>query len=131
MSIVEPNQPEEPPVTQDPESDHVESEPTSAEPEESSASRNSPATHTRIKGYWTLVTVGLLVLVVLIIFILENGQRAKVTFFGAHAELPQGVALLLAAVIGGLVVALVGVARILQLRTQAPGATRRESRRRR
>jgi uncharacterized integral membrane protein len=131
MSNVESNHPDDLSLTPAPESADVETGPTTDEPEESTASSNSPSTHTRIKGYWTAVTVGLLVLVVLIIFILENGQRAEVTFFGAHAHLPQGVALLLAAVIGGLVVALVGVARILQLRTQATRASRRESRRRR
>jgi hypothetical protein len=50
--------------------------------------------------------VGLLLLAVLLIFILENGQRAKVSFFGDHTHLPQGVALLPAAVIGGLFVVL-------------------------
>jgi uncharacterized integral membrane protein len=65
------------------------------------------------------VVVGLIVLVILLVFILENGQRAKVSFFGAQTHLPQGVALLFAAVIGGFFVALAGAARILQLRTRA------------
>jgi uncharacterized integral membrane protein len=62
-----------------------------------------------------------LVLLVLIIFILENGQRASISFMGARGHLPEGVALLLAAVIGGLFVVLAGVARILQLRLRARG----------
>ena len=82
-------------------------------------SATPPFTHTRASGYWAAVVVGLLVLLVLIIFILENGQRARVSFFGARGELPQGVALLLAAVIGGLFVVLAGAARILQLRSRA------------
>ena len=82
-------------------------------------SRTPPFTHTRASGYWAAIVVGLLLLVVLLIFILENGQRAKVSFFGAHTQLPEGVALLLAAVIGGLFVVLAGVARILQLRSRA------------
>ena len=84
-------------------------------------SRKPPFTHTRASGYWAAVVVGLLLLVVLLIFILENGQRAKVSFFGAHTHLPQGVALLFAAVIGGLFVVLAGAARILQLRSRAQG----------
>jgi len=40
---------------------------------------------------------------------------------GAHGHLPEGIALLLAAVIGGLFVVLAGVARILQLRLRARG----------
>jgi uncharacterized integral membrane protein len=94
-------------------------------------SRTPPFTHTRASGYWAAVVVGLLVLVVLIIFILANGQRAEVSFFGAHTHLPEGVALLLAAVIGGLFVVLAGTARILQLRSRAQGRPLRAARRRR
>jgi hypothetical protein len=39
-----------------------------------------------------------------------------VSFFGAHGHLPMGVALLLAAVFGILLVALPGTVRIVQLR---------------
>lgn len=74
---------------------------------------------TRISAFWVALVVSLVVLVLLIVFILENGQDARVSYFGAHADLPLGVALLLGAVIGGLVVALAGAARILQLRARA------------
>ncbi|MEU7875984.1 LapA family protein [Dactylosporangium sp. NPDC049140] len=57
-----------------------------------------------------------LVLLLLLIFLLQNGQPAEVSFFGAHGQLPMGVALLLAAVFGVLLVALPGTARIVQLR---------------
>jgi uncharacterized integral membrane protein len=80
-----------------------------------------PLAHTRTSGYWAAVVIGLLVLLVLLVFILENGQTARVTFFGAHGHLPQGVALLFAAVIGGLFVVLAGAARILQLRSRVQG----------
>ncbi|WP_198414022.1 LapA family protein [Micromonospora phaseoli] len=59
------------------------------------------------------------VLLLLLIFVLQNGQRAEVSFFGAHGTLPMGVALLLAAVSGVLLVALPGTARIVQLRVLA------------
>ncbi len=86
---------------------------------DSSTQALRPRTPTRASGLWAAVVAGLLVLLALIIFILENGQRAKVSFFGAHGELPQGVALALAAVIGGLFVALAGAVRILELRGRA------------
>jgi uncharacterized integral membrane protein len=76
---------------------------------------------TLASGYWVSVVVGLLVLLVLLVFILENGQTARVAFFGVHGHLPQGVALLFAAVIGGLFVVLAGAARILQLRIRLRG----------
>ena len=99
-------------------------EPVEAEPERlisppADPSQEPPFTHTRASGFWAAVVGGLLVLVLLIVFILENGQRASVSFFGAHGHLPEGVALLLAAVIGGLVVVIAAVARILELRRRA------------
>ena len=89
-----------------------------------------PFTHTRASGYWAAVVVGLLVLLVLIVFILENGKRESVSFLGVHGHLPEGVALLLAAVIGGLFVVFAGAARILQLRSRTRGQRAREPRRR-
>jgi uncharacterized integral membrane protein len=62
---------------------------------------------------------GAFVFLLLLIFILQNGQRAQVSFLGAHGHLPMGVALLLAAVFGVLLVALPGTARIIQLRMVA------------
>ena len=60
-----------------------------------------------------------LVLLLLLIFILENGQRANIGYFGAHGHLPLGVALLLAAVLGVLLVVIPGTGRIVQLRIVA------------
>jgi hypothetical protein len=59
-------------------------------------------------------------LFLLLIFILENSQSVSIGYFGAHGHLPLGVALLLAAVLGVLLVALPGTARILQLRVVCP-----------
>jgi uncharacterized integral membrane protein len=60
-----------------------------------------------------------LVLLLLLIFILQNGQRSDVHFLGAHGQLPMGVALLLAAVFGVLLVTVPATVRILQLRRLA------------
>ncbi|SFD14205.1 Uncharacterized integral membrane protein [Micromonospora sediminimaris] len=70
----------------------------------------------RIGGVWVAAVVFAFVLLLLLIFVLQNGQRAEVSFLGAHGTLPMGVALLLAAVFGVLLVALPGTARIVQLR---------------
>jgi uncharacterized integral membrane protein len=67
-------------------------------------------------GLWVTLVVAAFVLLLLLIFILQNGQQAQVSFLGAHGNLPMGVALLLAAVFGVLLVALPGTVRILQLR---------------
>jgi lipopolysaccharide assembly protein A len=59
---------------------------------------------------------GAIVLIVLLVFILENTQSVKISFFGASSHLPLGVALLLAAIGGALLVGIIGAARIVQLR---------------
>jgi uncharacterized integral membrane protein len=71
---------------------------------------------TRVGELWVAAVVFSLVLLLLLIFVLQNGQQAEVSFLGAHGHLPLGVALLLAAVFGVLLVALPGTARIVQLR---------------
>jgi uncharacterized integral membrane protein len=74
---------------------------------------------TRAGGVWVASALFAIVLLLLLIFILENSQRARISFFGAHGQLPLGVALLLAAVFGVLLVVVPGTARIVQLRRTA------------
>ena len=69
-----------------------------------------------------------MVILLLLIFILQNDEQVEVALFGANPDLPLGVALLLAAVLGALIVALLGTARVVQLRLTAK---RHRSRRRR
>jgi uncharacterized integral membrane protein len=59
------------------------------------------------------------ILLLLLIFILQNGQKVDISYLGMHGHLPLGVALLLAAVCGVLLVVLAGTARIGQLRATA------------
>ncbi len=70
----------------------------------------------KFRGLWVGVTISAVVLLFLLIFILQNLAAADVTFLGATASLPIGVALLLAAICGVLLVAIPGYLRILQLR---------------
>jgi lipopolysaccharide assembly protein A len=80
------------------------------------ADERSKASRSRVGGLWIAGVLFAAILLVLLIFILQNGQRANVSFFGAHGHLPLGVALLLAATFGVLLVAVPGTARIVQLR---------------
>lgn len=68
---------------------------------------------------WTGLIAGALILVVLLIFILQNLETVEVSLFFWHFSLPLGVAVLLSVIAGALVMALVGGARILQLRRVA------------
>jgi len=65
------------------------------------------------------IGASLLLLVLMIIFILQNSARINVHYFGLTISLPLGMALLIAAVGGGVVVAIAGSARIAQLRKNA------------
>jgi lipopolysaccharide assembly protein A len=82
-----------------------------------------PAQHrikrTRTSGVWVAVAFFAVILLLLLIFILQNGQHVDISYLGAHGHLPLGVALLLAAVCGVLLVVLAGTARISQLRATA------------
>lgn len=65
---------------------------------------------------WVAVAVGLAVLVLLIVFFVQNQDMVTVRFFGLEGSLALGTTLFIAAVGGGVLVALAGGARILQLR---------------
>jgi uncharacterized integral membrane protein len=69
------------------------------------------------------------VLLLLLIFILQNGTTVQVSYLGAHGRLPLGVAMLLSTVCGVLLVVLAGAARISQLRTTARRHRRIDARR--
>ena len=60
-----------------------------------------------------------MVLLLLLIFILENRREVDIAYFGAHAHMPRGLALLLAAALGALLVAIPAAARIIQQRRAA------------
>ena len=60
-----------------------------------------------------------MVLLLLLTFILENRREVNIAYFGAHAHMPLGLALLLAAALGALLVAIPAAARIIQQRRAA------------
>lgn len=80
------------------------------------ARRGGSVGRTRVGGWWVALVAAAVVLLLLLIFVLQNGQRVSVSFLGASGRLPLGIALLLAATAGVLIVAIPGSGRILQLR---------------
>lgn len=82
----------------------------------SQAAAGTGKKQTRTSGAWIAVVVFAVVLLLLLIFILENRREVDIAYFGAHTHMPLGVALLLAAVLGGLLVAIPAGARIFQQR---------------
>ena len=80
---------------------------------------------TRLSGAWTAVVIGLVALVVILVFILQNQQSVEVAFLMFEGHLPLAVALLFALILGAVIVFAFGAARILQLRMVAGRARRK------
>jgi uncharacterized integral membrane protein len=74
---------------------------------------------TRTSMVWTMVGIGVVLLVAILVFILQNSQRVRMQFLMVNGTLPLGVALLFAALLGALLVLVAGAARVLQLRVVA------------
>lgn len=74
---------------------------------------------TRAAALWSSLILGFLVLIVLLIFIAQNTASTSFAFLSWRWDLPLGVAILLAAVCGGLITAGVSAARMFQLRRTA------------
>ncbi|GAA1861343.1 hypothetical protein GCM10009715_06000 [Paeniglutamicibacter psychrophenolicus] len=79
---------------------------------------------TRAAVIWTFTVVAVLVLILLVIFMVQNQDRVNVYFLGFHGQLALGVAMLIAAVGGAVVVSIVGAVRIIQLRARARTANK-------
>lgn len=80
------------------------------------SSADNPLRGSRTSGTWIAVLVLIVVLVLLAVFILQNTQKAQVSFFGWSGQAPVSALLLIAAAGGALLVAAAGMLRILQLR---------------
>lgn len=81
--------------------------------------REPAVAFTRAGALWSSLIAGFLILIVLLIFITQNTAQAPFQFLVWHWSLPLGVAILLAAVVGGLITVAAGTARIVQLRRAA------------
>lgn len=80
---------------------------------------------TRFGSLWVALVGGAVVLVLLLVFILQNSQHVQVHLFGAHWDAPLGVAILMAAALGVLLVVVPAAGRIIQLRRSTRRAHRR------
>ena len=87
----------------------------------------APVRRSRSGGLWVGLILSALVLLFLLVFILQNGAPVQIAFFALEGTLPVGVALLLAAIAGILLVAIPGSLRILQLRRAARRGLRGKS----
>lgn len=77
------------------------------------------ARRTRTGAIWTAVVTAIVLLVLLIVFIAQNQDPVTLRYLGFEGSVNLGLALFIAAVSGAAVVAVVGVARLVQLRALA------------
>ncbi len=91
-------------------------DPAARPPETPTAEAPGAIPKTRTARAHNALIAGAIVLILLLVFILENTESVKISYFGAGFHMPLGVALLLAAIGGALLVGIVGTARIVQLR---------------
>lgn len=87
------------------------------------ATRN-PLRRTRASAVWIGVIVFAALLVLLLIFILQNTQPVQISYFTLTGSVSLAVAMLLAAVAGVLLTAIAGSLRIWQLRRRVPRSAR-------
>ena len=73
----------------------------------------------RISRTWVALALFAVVLLLLLVFILENSRSVDIGYFGAHGHVPLGVALLLAAVAGILLAVIAWFGRGVKVRTAA------------
>lgn len=83
---------------------------------------------TRAGVVWAAVVAALVLLILLIIFIMQNQEQVAIRYLGMEGSVPLGMALFIASVTGGVLVAISGGARILQLRYNAHRSRLRQPR---
>ncbi len=69
-------------------------------------------------GTWVALIAGAFLLIILLVFILQNQQPVELILLSWKFTVPSGVGFLLAAIAGALIMALVGGVRMIQLRRQ-------------
>ena len=69
----------------------------------------------------------MLLLILLLVFVLQNLDQVSMTLFTWQMSFPLGVGMLLAAIAGALIMALIGSVRIIQLRRQVARSTNKDT----
>ncbi len=73
---------------------------------------------TRTSRLWWRLVPSLVVLIVILVFVVQNHQDVRVSLFTLSVTWPLSIALLASAILGALLVLAIGSVRILQLRRQ-------------
>lgn len=87
-----------------------------SEPRGKPAGADDALRHSRTSGAWIAVVALVVLLVLLAVFVLQNTQSVKISFFGWDGHAPLAAALLIATAAGLMLAIAAGSLRILQLR---------------
>ena len=80
------------------------------------ANHHSRRRPTRISSLHVGLITAAVLLVLLVVFLIQNAHTVEIHFLGAHLRVSLAVAMLAAAVAGALIIGAAGTARIAQLR---------------
>ncbi|WP_081631584.1 lipopolysaccharide assembly LapA domain-containing protein [Nocardia sp. 348MFTsu5.1] len=72
--------------------------------------------HTRINALWVGLIAGAIITLLLLIFIVQNVESQSIHLLFWTVELPLGVSLLIAAILGAVITGIVGSLRMYQVR---------------
>ena len=97
-------------------SDSADSTTDPAPTQETGRPAGDPLRRSKTSGAWLSVAALGLVLLLLIVFILQNTQSVEISFLGWDGHAPLAIALLVAAVAGLFLALVAGSLRIIQLR---------------
>lgn len=79
--------------------------------------------HTRTRATFFGLVIGAIILILLLVFILQNLESQRIVLLFWEANLPLGASLLIAAIAGALIVAMAGGLRMFQLSRALKKAT--------
>jgi len=106
-----------------PEAAPAHAEPAAAKSPKSSKAPKTPESavkFTRTAALWSALVLGFLILILLLVFVIQNDTPVDIVLLGWKLHQVQlGVTILLAAIAGGLLTFAVATTRILQLRLAA------------
>ncbi len=99
---------------------HAEPAPKSPKSSKSPKTPESAVKFTRTAALWSALVLGFLILILLLVFVIQNDTPVDIVLLGWKLHQVQlGVTILLAAIAGGLLTFAVATTRILQLRLAA------------
>ena len=107
------------PVTNYTETEYADATSTNNDLSPTTTAREDAKVEKSIAGStWVALIIGAILLILLLVFIMQNQENVQLQLFAWEMTFPIGAGMLIAAITGALIMALVGGVRIMQLRRQ-------------